>query len=84
MAHDLDRPDRVRSEGHRSPRVRFRRRDDIDGDSALATALGLGLAVVAPGRSELVEGFGVIRLASLVPMIAVIGFILRFIAESEG
>lgn len=40
----------------------------------LVTALGLGLASTVPGRSELVDGFGLIALASLFPMIAVMGY----------
>lgn len=40
----------------------------------LVTALGLGLAATVPGRSELVDGFGLIALAALFPMIAVMGY----------
>jgi len=40
----------------------------------LVTALGLGLASTVPGRSELVDGFGVIALAALFPMITVMGY----------
>ncbi len=40
----------------------------------LVTALGLGLASTVPGRSELVDGFGLIALASLFPIIAVMGY----------
>jgi hypothetical protein len=40
----------------------------------LVTALGLGLASTVPGRSPLLDGFGLIALASLFPMIAVMGF----------
>ncbi len=40
----------------------------------LVTALGLGLAATVPGRSELVDGFGLIAVASLFPMIAVMGY----------
>ncbi len=40
----------------------------------LVTALGLGLASTVPGRSELIDGFGLIALASLFPMIAVMGY----------
>jgi hypothetical protein len=40
----------------------------------LVTALGLGLASTVPGRSELVDGFGLIALASLFPIITVMGY----------
>lgn len=40
----------------------------------LVTALGLGLAATVPGRSELIDGFGMIALASLFPMITVMGY----------
>jgi hypothetical protein len=40
----------------------------------LVTALGLGLASTVPGRSTLVDGFGLIALASLFPMITVMGY----------
>jgi hypothetical protein len=40
----------------------------------LITALGLGLASTVPGRSPLIDGFGLIALASLFPMIAVMGY----------
>ena len=40
----------------------------------LVTALGLGLASTVPGRSELIDGFGLIALASLFPMITVMGY----------
>lgn len=40
----------------------------------LVTALGLGLASTVPGRSPLLDGFGLIALASLFPMIAVMGY----------
>lgn len=40
----------------------------------LVTALGLGLASTVPGRSALIDGFGLIALASLFPMITVMGF----------
>ena len=40
----------------------------------LVTALGLGLASTVPGRSTLLDGFGLIALASLFPMIAVMGY----------
>jgi len=40
----------------------------------LVTALGLGLASNIPGRSPLLDGFGLIALASLFPMITVMGY----------
>ena len=40
----------------------------------LVTALGLGLATSVPGRSALLDGFGLIALASLFPMITVMGY----------
>nr|WP_246423823.1 DUF1538 domain-containing protein [Roseospira goensis] len=40
----------------------------------LVTALGLGLASNIPGRSPLLDGFGLIALASLFPMISVMGY----------
>ena len=40
----------------------------------LVTALGLGLAGTIPGRSPLLDGFGLIALASLFPMMTVMGY----------
>lgn len=40
----------------------------------LVTALGLGLAAQIPGRHPLTEGFGMIALAVLFPMITVMGY----------
>ena len=40
----------------------------------LVTALGIGLAAGVPGRSVLIDGFGLIALASLFPMITVMGY----------
>lgn len=40
----------------------------------LVTALGLGLANAIPGRSPLIDGFGLIALACLFPMITVMGY----------
>ncbi len=40
----------------------------------LVTALGLGLATTVPGRSALLDGFGLIAFASLFPMITVMGY----------
>ena len=40
----------------------------------LVTALGLGLASTVPGRSPLIDGFGLVALASLFPIMAVMGY----------
>ncbi len=40
----------------------------------LVAALGLGLASNVPGRSAVLDGFGLIALASLFPMITVMGY----------
>ncbi len=40
----------------------------------LVAALGLGLASTVPGRSPLLDGFGLIAFASLFPMISVMGY----------
>lgn len=40
----------------------------------LVTALGLGLASTVPGRSELLDGFGLIAFASLFPIISVMAY----------
>ncbi len=40
----------------------------------LVAALGLGLATTVPGRSALIDGFGLIAFASLFPMISVMGY----------
>jgi len=40
----------------------------------LVTALGLGLAGTIPGRSPLIDGFGLIAFASLFPIMAVLGY----------
>ena len=40
----------------------------------LVAALGLGLSSTVPGRSPLLDGFGMIALASLFPMITVMGY----------
>ena len=40
----------------------------------LVAALGLGLAESLPGRSSLIDGFGMIAFASLFPMITVMGY----------
>lgn len=40
----------------------------------VVAALGLGLATTVPGRSALLDGFGLIAFASLFPMITVMGY----------
>ncbi len=40
----------------------------------LVAALGLGLAESVPGRSPLIDGFGLIAFASLFPMMSVMGY----------
>ncbi len=40
----------------------------------LVTALGLGLAATVPGRSPILDGFGLIAFASLFPIIAVMAY----------
>ena len=40
----------------------------------LVTALGLGLASTIPGRSPLIDGFGLIAFASLFPIMSVMGY----------
>nr|VFK42977.1 MAG: Protein of unknown function (DUF1538) [Candidatus Kentron sp. TC] len=40
----------------------------------LVTALGLGLASTVPGRSPVLDGFGLIAFASLFPIMAVLGY----------
>lgn len=40
----------------------------------LVTALGLGLASNVPGRSPIMDGFGLIAFASLFPIMAVMGY----------
>ncbi len=40
----------------------------------LVTALGLGLAATVPGRSPLLDGFGLIALASLFPMMTLMAY----------
>ena len=40
----------------------------------LVAALGVGLASIIKGRSPLVDGFGLIAFASLLPMIFVMGY----------
>mgnify|MGYP000574747543 FL=1 len=40
----------------------------------VVTALGLGLASTIPGRSPLLDGFGLIAFASLFPIMAVLAY----------
>jgi hypothetical protein len=40
----------------------------------LVTALGVGLATIIKGRNPLIDGFGLIAFASLMPMIFVMGY----------
>jgi hypothetical protein len=40
----------------------------------LVAALGLGLAATIPGRSPVVDGFGLIAFASLFPVMTVLGY----------
>lgn len=40
----------------------------------LVTALGIGLASNLPGRSPLIDGFGLVAFASLFPMMTVLGY----------
>ena len=40
----------------------------------LVTALGIGLATIIKGRNPLLDGFGLIAFASLLPMIFVMGY----------
>jgi hypothetical protein len=40
----------------------------------LVTALGLGLAATIPGRNPALDGFGLIAFASLLPVMAVLGY----------
>jgi hypothetical protein len=49
----------------------------------LVAALGLGLAETVPGRSPLIDGFGLIAFASLFPIMSVLGYaqISEFIAR---
>ncbi|MDJ0941665.1 MAG: DUF1538 family protein, partial [Woeseiaceae bacterium] len=40
----------------------------------LVAALGLGLSSTVPGRSPLLDGFGLIAFASLFPIMSVLGY----------
>ncbi len=52
----------------------------------LVTALGLGLASTVPGRSPVLDGFGLIAFASLFPIIAVLAYaqLSRWWSRSRG
>ncbi len=52
----------------------------------LVTALGLGLASSVPGRSPVMDGFGLIAFASLFPIISVLGYaqLAQWIAGRRG
>jgi hypothetical protein len=52
----------------------------------LVTALGLGLASTVPGRSPLIDGFGLIAFASLFPIITVMGYaqITRWLSQRQS
>ena len=54
----------------------------------LITALGLGLAEAVPGRSPLLDGFGLVAFASLFPIISVLAYgqlaVLRQRADSSA
>lgn len=51
----------------------------------LVAALGLGLAETVPGRSTLIDGFGLIAFASLFPMMSVMAYaqITEYLAKKE-
>ena len=52
----------------------------------VVTALGLGLASTIPGRSPLLDGFGLIAFASVFPIMSVMGYeqLSRFTASRVG
>ena len=54
----------------------------------IVTALGLGLAEAVPGRSPLVDGFGLVAFAALFPIISVLAYgqlaVLRERASTSG
>ena len=52
----------------------------------LVAALGLGLAATVPGRSVLIDGFGLIAFASLFPMMTVMGYaqLSRYFSRSTS
>ena len=49
-------------------------------------ALGLGLAAAVPGRSPLIDGFGLIAFAALFPIISVLGYVqaVSIVARLRG
>nr|VFK31157.1 MAG: Protein of unknown function (DUF1538) [Candidatus Kentron sp. MB]VFK34648.1 MAG: Protein of unknown function (DUF1538) [Candidatus Kentron sp. MB]VFK76847.1 MAG: Protein of unknown function (DUF1538) [Candidatus Kentron sp. MB] len=51
----------------------------------LVTALGLGLASTVPGRSPILDGFGLIAFACLFPIMAVLGYaqITQYLANRQ-
>jgi len=51
----------------------------------LLAALGLGLAATIPGRSPLIDGFGLIAFASVFPIMSVMGYaqVIRWL-EKRG
>ncbi len=52
----------------------------------LVAALGLGLAATIPGRSPLIDGFGLIAFASLFPIMTVMGYaqLSRWLSKHKG
>jgi hypothetical protein len=55
----------------------------------LITALGLGLSEAVPGRSALLDGFGLVAFASLFPIISVLAYgqlavLKERVSESES
>jgi hypothetical protein len=52
----------------------------------LVTALGLGIASSIPGRSPILDGFGLIAFASLFPIISVLGYaqLAQWLARRKG
>lgn len=52
----------------------------------VVAALGLGLASTIPGRSPLIDGFGLIAFASLFPIMTVMGYaqIMEFLARQRA
>jgi hypothetical protein len=50
----------------------------------VVAALGLGLAAVIPGRSPLIDGFGLVAFASVFPIISVLGYAMLTSALKRG
>jgi hypothetical protein len=52
----------------------------------LVAALGLGIASNVPGRSPILDGFGLIAFASLFPIISVLGYaqLAQWMAHRKG